>query len=456
MGFYSEAREPTTNRAFPHTPSQHAEALHPLKAKGRVFVARKLRPPRPKDWEQRAHAPWELDAVLHGVAGEQDVYFSQNRFGGRRKVLQQHLRELAALYTDVDYYRVPGLNNLSPEAAYEMVLERLREAGMPEPSLAFCSGQGLCLVWRHDPVGWKELPRWQDCQYRLWRVLEPLGADPKARDAARVLRVVGTVNGKNGGLVYSLGDPGPRRGFEELAERIAAVDLGEDRRRSGADLYDLRAQRAARGEYKPPRHRTERSLWLARWVDLQTWRRLRYGDGQMGDFRDRWLFLAGVALSWITDPPEPEFLERELLGLAAEVAGWDDARTRSKLRAVFDRVRMVSRGEKVIWEGLEWDPRYAFRTRTIIECLEITRAEERQMWTLIGEDEKRRRNTQSRRRKRRAEGARPRAAYAQQRAEDSQKKRSAASDLQDQHGLSTSEIAAVMGVSARTVRRLLK
>lgn len=446
---YNETLEPTTGWAFPCTPAQHAEILHPLKAKGQVFVGRKLPLPRPKDWEQDAYAPWELDAVLHGITGAQDVYLSMNRFKGRRKVLQQHVRELSALYVDVDHYNVPGLAGRSPEAVYKMALERLRDAGIPEPSLALCSGQGLYLVWLHGPVGWKELPRWQDCQYRLWGLLSGLGADPKARDAARVLRVVGTTNSKNGGPVYSLRDTGPRRPFEELAGSILPADTGEDEERPWAELCDIRTQRASRREYKAPRRRTERSLWVARWVDLQTLRRLRYGDERMADDRDRWLFLAGVAMSWITDPPEPEFLERELFCLAEEAGAWDDARTRSKMQAVLERMRMAARGEKVEWMGYEWDPRYRFRTETILSWLEITPAEERKMFNLIGEDEKRRRNTEGRREKRRAAGAQPRA-------ETYRKNRISARDLRDHLNLSTAEIAQVMGVSARTARRWLQ
>jgi hypothetical protein len=453
---YGEARESTASRMFPRTPAQHAEVLHPVKAEGQVVVGRKRNLPPPKDWEQQAYAPWELDMVLYGIAGEQDVYLTQNRFGGRRKVLQQYLRELASLYVDIDFYDVPSLAGRPPETVLEMALERLREAGIPEPSLALCSGQGLYLNWLHYPVGWKELLGWQDCQYKLWRILKPIGADPRARDAARVLRIVGTINSKNSGPVYALRDAGPRLPFEELAASILRADLVEDEEQPGADLYDLRAQRATRREYKAPKLRTERSLWLARWVDLQTLRRLRYGAEQMGDYRDRMLFVAGVALSWITDPPEPAFFERELLGLADDWGGWDEGRSRSKLQAVLERVRMVACGQTVTWQGVEIDPRYRFRTEVIVQWLQITTAEQREMFNLIGADEKRRRNTDSRREKRRAAGAQPRAQYDQARKDSHQNDCATAHRLRKEHDLSTSEIAQIMGMSTRTVRRLLK
>jgi hypothetical protein len=455
----TSAKEHTTQypqARYPFTPAQHAEALHPVKAKGQVFVGRKLPPTGKWTPDPYSYFPWELDMVLYDIPGEPDIYLTMNRFTGRRKALQQHVCELSTIFTDIDYYDVPELAGRTPGAVFELVLERLRCAGIPDPSLAICSGQGLYAGWLHYPVGWKELPRWQECQYRIWQILKSLGADPRARDVARVLRLVGTINSKNSGPVYALRDAGPRLPFEELATSILRADLVKDEEQPGADLYDLRAQRATRREYKAPRRRTERSLWLARWVDLQTLRRLRYGAEQMGDFRDRLLFVAGVALSWITDPPEPEFFERELRGLAEEWAGWDEGRSRAKLQAVLERVRMVAGGQTVTWQGVEVDPRYRFRTEIIVQWLDITLAEQREMFNLIGADEKRRRNTESKREKRRAAGAQPRAQYDQARKDSHQNDCATAHRLRKEHDLSTSEIAQIMGKSARTVRRLLK
>ncbi len=178
----------------------------------------------------------------------------------------------------------------------------------------------------------------------------------------------------------------------------------------------------------------------------------------MDDFRDRWLFVAGVAMSWITDPPEPEFFERELVGLAEGVGGWEKSFSRSKLQDVLDRVRRAARGETVVWEGSEWDPRYVFKTETILseKWLDITPEEQRHMYNLIGEDEKRRRNTDARREKRRAEGVQPRDQYEQTRTASLQKKRSEARHLRNVLDLSSAQIAQIKGVSERTVRRWLE
>jgi hypothetical protein len=47
------------------------------------------------------------------------------------------------------------------------------------------------------------LPFWQAVQNYLLNKLTELGGDPKATDAARIFRISGTVNGKNGNEVHA-------------------------------------------------------------------------------------------------------------------------------------------------------------------------------------------------------------------------------------------------------------
>jgi hypothetical protein len=94
-------------------------------------------------------------------------------------------------------------------------------------------------------------------------------------------------------------------------------------------------------------------------------------------------------MSWLAVPP---VLRRELYALAAEIGGWTEARARSKLSAVMSRAHAAARGERVEWAGLEWDPRYRLKNQTIIELLEITSEEERELKTIISDSERRRRD----------------------------------------------------------------
>lgn len=441
-------------QAYPMTPSQHAELLHPLKAKGWATVAHIL--PEPAGWKEQSWAPWELEAGLAGAEGQTDTYLSQNRFRGKRRAVAQIL-ELCGLYSDVDYYTVPQLRGLLPEAVLEKALERLSEAGVPEPSLALSSGQGLYLIWLHVPVSRKHQPAWNVCQDRIYRVLKTLGADPKARDAARVLRIAGTTNSKNGATVRFLGDVAEKvYSFEDLAQALVinpAREDGEERVEPCADLYSLAVQRAARGLRNHPQGWSEASLWEGRLTDLQHLRRLRYGEGPMEDFRDRWLFIACTAISWLV---VPEVLDREALALAEEAGGWDERRTRSDLSQVLKRARRAAKGETVEFKGRLWDPRHHFRNETIIEWLEITPEEEREMVVTIsaGEESRRRRlrNREYQEKKRRAARVKPRAQYDKERDSALRKKEAAARHLK-KCGVPTKEIAARMEVSERSIQR---
>ena len=107
----------------------------------------------------------------------------------------------------------------------------------------------------------------------------------------------------------------------------------------------------------------------------------------MPDFRDRWLFLAGAAMSWISPP---EVLRRELHALADEVGGWTPGHTDSKMHAIFRTAREHQAGKRVEWDGLAVSPRYKFKNETIIEWLEITPEEERRLKTILSDEGRRR------------------------------------------------------------------
>jgi hypothetical protein len=150
---------------------------------------------------------------------------------------------MGALFADLDYYGRPELAGKEPRRVLDLALSTLSMAGIPAPSIAIGSGRGMYLVWLHSPIPRAALPRWRACQERLQSVLAPLGADPKSRDAARVLRVVGTRHRRAGVQVEALTTTRESRPFEELADAILPF--------TRAELHDLRVQKAHRRSQKP-------------------------------------------------------------------------------------------------------------------------------------------------------------------------------------------------------------
>ena len=77
---------------------------------------------------------------------------------------------------------------------------------IPAPSLVIDSGRGIYLKWLLDPpLGYKSMPRWQRMQDFLNEALSEYGADRLACDAARVLRIPGTINSTSGTVVSVIG-----------------------------------------------------------------------------------------------------------------------------------------------------------------------------------------------------------------------------------------------------------
>lgn len=423
------------------TPDAHGTALHPPgSAKGLVTVA--LR--EDGRWVERRVHPRDLPCVLRALAGRVDVYMTQHRFKERRRIAE--LLHLDALYVDLDYYRAPGLAGLPASAVLEAAWLTLEDERLPRPSIVVDTTRGLHLIWRHTPVPRAALPRWLACQKRLQAAFGSLKADPRALDAARVLRVVGTRHGRTGGIVKGLTDAGHVWDFDRLADEV--LPLGR------AELRDLRIARARAGKtpVRPPQGYTYATLWESRLADLQTLLRLRWRSTLPPGQRDTWLFLAGVAMSWLTIP---QALPRELFHLARQVGGWEEPEARSRLSCILARVRMAAAGKLGDWCGHDVDPRYRFRTETIIDWLEITPDEQRHMRTLIGQDlvRERHRLAEAARKRRARETSVDRATYlAQVRADD---KRGEAQRLRAE-GCTLREIAARLGVSPQRVGQLLK
>lgn len=169
-----------------HAWFQHSDA------DGWITVARKG---ESNSFIQKHYKPTELADKLTEWLGE-DVFFSQNTFYRPQRSIE-NVRQLRSLYTDLDFY----LFNYDPSWVMAKLQHEFFGQSIPEPNLIIFSGQGIVLIWLLDPVPHKALPLWQAVQNHFLSQLEELGGDPKAADAARVFRIAGSVNSKNGAEV---------------------------------------------------------------------------------------------------------------------------------------------------------------------------------------------------------------------------------------------------------------
>lgn len=442
----------------------HVQILHPRngrldggRRRGTVSFGQRIAEPGERHWREWSvdvsEAPFVArDLVRQGEAT--DLYFSQNTFLGWRKLAQ--LSTLGALYQDLDYQRRATHAGKDPRVVAEGALAALGDNGVPSPSFIMRTGRGLCLVWLHEQLPRRALPRWQAVQKRLADVLTSFGSDKAALDAARVFRVSGSLNSRADPLdaevrmIWHNGREGEpfRHMFSDLADEVLPY--------TRAELVSLSAERARRKAEGRDTGRPAQTLTVATWAetmlsDLQRLRAYRYPEGAIhpGE-RDRWLFCAATAMAWLCPP---QVLERELSALAHEATGWEGKETRSRMSSALARARMAAAGRRLEWGGREVDPRYRMKASTVVDWLEIEPGEMREagLRMLVDSDRAREVGAERQRDSRHRKGAQDRAGVQAARLELGRRARF----LQTREGLTVRELADKLGVSAFQISKAI-
>ena len=166
-------------------PAEHIDFVHTEKRLGTILV-----------WKQQdSSRQWikvqptdDIALLLAEHLGQKDRYFTPNEFRQWRRV--DLLSSLRAVYVDLD-----GCTD------WKGVLKSLSELGLPSPTFIVESGRGLHLYWLIEATPAKALPVWQAVTDFLVSKLQAFGSDASARDCTRVLRIVGSINSKNGAQV---------------------------------------------------------------------------------------------------------------------------------------------------------------------------------------------------------------------------------------------------------------
>lgn len=406
----------------------------------------------------------DLAKVLNAAPRDRDCYISQAEFLARNR-RAVNLLCLPLLFVDLD---PPKGHTIDPDTWRHRVLMFCRDEGLPPPSLIVYSGRGAHLKWiLSEPLPRAALPRWNLAQRLLGERLAPLGADPNARDASRVLRLEQTVNTKTGQrceVIWSTdgGDGAPvRYPFDSLFDELAPLARDElealrsERQRSDPEAKPTRwKDRPALELVKGGRYGLKRidyaELAFHRLEDLRTLAAIR--AAQRGDLEGERMSFLFWCLNFLglSNAVSPSNFWNEAQALAAGLApGWTF--DRGELSTLHRKTAAYVRGEMVEWQGRKVPGLYTPRNATLLERFRITPEEERQLRTIVSKDEARRRDADRKREKRRQAGAVDRATYeatAQHRREVARAMREA--------GASNGEIAERLGVHVKTVPRLIR
>ena len=305
---------------------------------------------------------------------DKDVYISQNTFNNRSRRLT-HLKELKALYIDIDCYKV----NLSKEAV-KYFMENDLYGQIPVPNMLVDSGRGLYYIIFLENTVAEDLPKWQLIEKYLYEKLKDLGADNKALDATRVLRVVGSTNSKNNELVKVIDTYDYQYTLDEIIENYIP-EVIEDRKEKQKPL----------GERKKGRKKKFVSLfnlynlYYTRFKDIKKLVEIR--NYEMTGYREITLFLIRYFLN-VYHGDDDLVME--------EVIEINNSFTEPlEINEVFNATRSGAIGAT--------ESVYKYSNDKLIKLLDITPSEQKEMATIIGKSEKYYRNNKNRRNNRRNE-----------------------------------------------------
>lgn len=131
-----------------------------------------------------------LKEVVEEFNGHKNVYMTPNTtYKPQRGV--NNIRQFRALYIDLD-----GIDGDKHYIFYQ-IFELSESNKIPKPTMVVDSGRGLHVYWRIKNAPYAALHTWQELEDMLYHRLKEYGADIKATDGARVLRLPGTINSKN-------------------------------------------------------------------------------------------------------------------------------------------------------------------------------------------------------------------------------------------------------------------
>lgn len=271
------------------------------------------------------------------------------------------------LWVDLDCYRV-GVTAENMNSFFD-ALDFFGEHNLPKPSRIVFSGQGLYLFWYLHGDSIQAIPKnkklFMACQRALYLLLKEYGADPMANNPARLLRLPGSINGKNNSLV--------RLGWgslEEytLEEMAAYLGVAKPLKKQTRRIKEKPAKKNKTGK-RPVK--SVRNLNKSRIEDLNTLNRVR-GGFKMGHRNSATLFMAThLYASGLSE----EAIESELF----------------TFNSAFDPPQKPSELTKVLKSVLRHKKPLSPKSTTIIDQLSITERELPWLKTIINIDEKKKR-----------------------------------------------------------------
>ena len=364
--------------------------------------------------QQKCYPLSELHKVIEICTNNSlDYWITQGTFNkfNRRKV---NLHSIGVCFVDLDYYNILRYAEMEPEQLLQEHLFPFFEAKhIPFPSLIIDSGAGLQIKWFTERLPARALPRWDCLQNQLTTLLEGFGGDKRAKDASRVLRLVGTINQKTKRpvkVVWVDTDKNClpiRYEFGLLCDNVLPYTQEQiadfkkknaNKKKSKGTKFNVSKSSPADviSMLKSPNALTLENLNWNRMHDLKKIVEMR---GGMGDgFREPMAFYLCnfYALRYAQSGLSDSQVWHEFYQLCRIAApSWDHSKATNKVSNVFKLMKETQEGKISIYKGREVPLLYIPSNDTIINTFNITSDEQKELITIIDSKEKLKRKAEA-------------------------------------------------------------
>ncbi|WP_342472087.1 hypothetical protein MHH70_17215 [Metasolibacillus sp. FSL H7-0170] len=354
----------------------------------------------------------------------EDVYFSLNTFKDMKRRSEGCVR-LNALYTDLDCYKV----GIEAFEAREMIDKMIADEKILTPNIIIYSGRGLQLIWLMEFMSYKNyLKLWERMQEEIYKRFHHLNADRQAKSVTQLFRLAGSISSRTQYIVLVEYLKHNRYSIEEMKGFL----LPEIPPKEKCTEVTPTPKRQKKKQSQNQPILTRYSLNEARLKDFEQLLEIQ-------PVVNRKSFLFNYAICAKALGRGDNLIEQQLQHI----------NSRFSQPLPKSRIQGAIRSANLYKEG------YKKRNDTLIDELNITLEEQRQLTTIISKQVKKEREQKQKEAKRRANGVRPTVEYqADRRKLHDERVLILAGLLENKPKLKNKELAALLNVSESTIKRM--
>lgn len=306
-----------------------------------------------------------------------NVFIAMNTFKSKKRSTD-NLQTLNALYIDIDCYNL----GLSQDYVLDVLNDDYFGRLIPTPTYVINSGNGMYLIWKLDGENPKALKRWRATQKYICKLLQGFGADCNALDAARILRVPGSINAKTNKLVTIMQQSDVSYTLYNVMEEY----MPAYKKSTGATAKQIKFAKAiaTKKRIKEPNYKSFKltKKWIAKHADPKKDTYLLQGNQSQ---IDRAVMICQDLQKLYSMRNRP-YCKREVACfvywcMQQHILCWDQSKAADATLA-FNATFAYPHPSKYILGRCKPGKNYKFTNRTIIDMLDITDDEQKSMMLL--------------------------------------------------------------------------